>query len=96
MTDTSPDQTQLKLPEVLDVGVAAALAAQLQALRGQPLTLDASGVQRVGGLSLQVLLSARLTWENDAKPLRVAEPSPAFEEALALYGASSLIAAEKV
>ena len=39
--------------------VAAALASQLRTLRGRPLTLDASEVQKVGGLSLQVLLSAK-------------------------------------
>lgn len=95
MTETPSDQAQLKLPEILDVGVAAALAGQFQALRGRALTLDASEVKRIGGLSLQVLLSARLTWENDAKPLCVAQPSPAFEEALTLYGAASLLTSGK-
>ena len=92
MAKAASQRAELKLPEVLDVGVAADLAAQLQALRGQAVTLDASEVRRVGGLSLQVLLSARLTWATDAKPWRVTEPSPAFQEALALYGATSLIA----
>ncbi|HEY3695383.1 STAS domain-containing protein [Phenylobacterium sp.] len=78
---------QLKLPAVLDVTCAGALTSQLKDLRGAPLVLDASAVERVGGLGLQVLLSARVTWAADGEPLAVAAPSAAFQDALALSGA---------
>ena len=49
----------LTLPKVMDLKAARHLATDLLAARGKPVMLDASHVQRVGGLSLQVLLSAR-------------------------------------
>lgn len=78
---------QLKLPANLDVTSAAELTTQLKSLRGAPLVLDASAVERVGGLGLQVLLSARLTWAADGETLVVTAPSDAFQDALALSGA---------
>lgn len=78
---------QLKLPAVLDVTSAGDLTGQLKSLRGAPLVLDASAVERVGGLGLQVLLSARVTWAADGESLAVAAPSDAFRDALALCGA---------
>jgi len=76
----------ITLPSGLDTGCAAALAAQLKDARGGPLTLDAAGVERVGALGLQLLLSARVTWARDGQPLRIEAPSPALEAALALAG----------
>ncbi len=77
----------LQLPEVMDLKAAAPLADQILKWRGQPLTLDASGVQRIGGLCLQVLLSARVAWSADGVPFSVANPSASFSESLALFGA---------
>ena len=62
---------------------------RLSAVRGRPLKLDASRVERLGGLCLQVLLSARITWAVDGLPIAVVNSSPAFTDALALFGASS-------
>ena len=78
----------LALPQVLDLNAAAPLAAKLRSLRGRPITLDASGVQRIGGLCLQVLLSASVTWALDNVPLKLLGASSAFNEAAALLGAS--------
>jgi chemotaxis protein CheX len=80
-------RAQLKLPAVLDVTCAGELAGQLRGLRGAPLVLDASAVERVSGLGLQVLLSARLTWAADGAPMAVSAPSFAFQDALSLSGA---------
>jgi chemotaxis protein CheX len=81
-----PKAARIPLPVGLDTGSAAALASELREARGAPLTLDATGVERVGALGLQVLLSARLTWARDRKTLRIEGPSPALEAALALAG----------
>jgi chemotaxis protein CheX len=77
---------QIPLPAGLDTAGASALAARLLEVRGRPLTLDASGVERVGALGLQVLLSARLTWTRDGETLDITDPSPAFLAALGLAG----------
>ena len=81
----------MRLPPVLDLKAADALLREFRAARGRPVTVDASDVQRLGGLCLQVLLCARNAWEADGKTLRVADPSEAFRENVKLFGASELI-----
>lgn len=80
----------LALPAVLDIRAAETLKTQLLALRGRPLAIDASVVERLGGLCLQVLLSARRTWTEDGQALTVAPMSDAFAEQWAAFGAASL------
>jgi chemotaxis protein CheX len=82
----------LRLPDSLDMTAAAPLAAELKALRGQDLRLDASGVRRLGGQCLQVLIAARDAWAADAKAFEVAEPSAEFTDACGLFGCPELAA----
>lgn len=78
------------LPPILDLHAAASLKAELLARRGSPLTLDASGVERLGGLSLQVLLSAAKSWAADGQSLTVSPASEAFVDQCQAFGAGSL------
>lgn len=77
----------LKLPAVLDLNAAEPLKAELLARRGQGVTIDASDVERLGGLCLQVLLSAKRTWAADCVNLKLAPLSDAFAEQWAAFGA---------
>jgi chemotaxis protein CheX len=79
-------QRTLQLPEVLDVNATAPLAGELLSYRGNDLLADASRVQRVGGQAIQVLMSARMTWERDGMKLRVVNPSPAFRDVVGVLG----------
>jgi len=81
----------LTLGESLDLAAAAPLRAEILGLRGGPLTLNASGVLRVGGLCLQVLLAARTAWKLDDKAFSVADASPEFRNCLERVGAGNLI-----
>jgi chemotaxis protein CheX len=85
----SPTFAIVSLPAILDLKEAKILADQLSTVRGRPLKLDASRVERLGGLCLQVLLSARNTWAAENLPIAVVDSSPAFTDALATFGASS-------
>jgi chemotaxis protein CheX len=87
MTATGPDSVRLRLPAVIDLRAASSLAENLRALRGRPVRLDASGVERLGGLGLQVLLSGRLTWRADRLDFTVEQASDAFQADCALMGA---------
>lgn len=88
MSDSlAPD---LALPASLDIQQAAPLQAQLLALRGQAVTLDGSAVERLGGLCLQVLLSAQCTWIGDGKALRISPVSEAFAQQWTAFGAPAL------
>jgi len=76
------------LPAVLDIRAAGPLKAEILALRGQALTLDASAVERLGGLCLQVLLSARAAWADDGQVLTVTTgETTAFSDQWAAFGA---------
>lgn len=77
----------LKLPAVLDLNAAEPLKAELLARRGQGVIIDASDVERLGGLCLQVLLSAKRTWAADGVNLKLAPLSDAFAEQWAAFGA---------
>ncbi len=79
----------LMLGPVLDLKAAAPLQAEMLARRGQALEIDASAVQRLGGLCLTVLISAQRTWSDDAIPLHVSNRSQAFDDALSLFGAAT-------
>ncbi len=80
----------VSLPPVLDLQAAEPLRAELMALRGRPLSLDASQVTRLGGLCLQVLMSARKIWVEDGVSLMVDQPSSGFSEQLAAFGEPEL------
>ncbi|MBF0665794.1 MAG: STAS domain-containing protein [Brevundimonas sp.] len=80
-------QAVVALPAVLDIQAAEGLRVQLLGARGRPLTLDGSAVERLGGLCLQVLLSARQTWAADGHRLLVEPASEAFTEQWNAFGA---------
>ncbi|MGQ3296401.1 MAG: STAS domain-containing protein, partial [Shinella sp.] len=50
-------QKSLSLAPVLDLNEATALHQQLMGLKGSPLVIDASAVERVGALCAQVLMA---------------------------------------
>jgi chemotaxis protein CheX len=81
----------LTLPPHLDLVAAAPLRSEILARRGQPLDLDGAAVQRMGGLCLQVLLSARNAWAADDQPFRLLAPSPALREAISTLGAEAAL-----
>lgn len=78
------------LGDALDMTAAAPLVKELLGHRGQPISLNAGNVRRVGGQCLQVLLSARATWAADGQGFEIVEPSPEFAEGLAQMGAADL------
>ncbi|MDB5433361.1 MAG: CheX protein [Caulobacter sp.] len=82
----------LILESVLDLKAAAALKTALLERRGQPLSVDASGVQRLGALCLQILMAARHTWADDTNPLAITPRSDAFNESVRLFGANAHLA----
>jgi chemotaxis protein CheX len=72
MTDPFP------LPDRLDSSAAPALLQALLHHRGQPLALDAAGVQVIGALALEVVVAAGRQWQADGLPLSIDRPSPRF------------------
>lgn len=91
MVDGSPTQTafaEISLPEALDLRAAHPLALALLAARGGPLKLDGSKVESIGAQCMQVIVSARQTWERDAVPLTLTNPTEDLLDAFAVAGLS--------
>ena len=86
----SASPARLSLVPNLDLQAAEPLRAELMALRGRPLTINAAEVNRLGGLCLQVLMAARKIWSEDGHPLTVDQPSSAFSEQLLGFGGPEL------
>ncbi|HEX3920286.1 MAG TPA: STAS domain-containing protein [Caulobacteraceae bacterium] len=78
------------LPAVVDAASVASLRSGLLELRGSDLAIDASGVTRIGGLGLQVLLAAARAWQGSDLAFQVTSPSQPFTEMLRLTGAADL------
>lgn len=79
----------VKLKPALELTAAGPLKTELMSLRGRAVRVDASEVDRVGALCLQVLLSARATWVADGASFTLGETSPAFDAGLATLGATA-------
>lgn len=74
------------LPERLDTGAASDLAAALRAQPPEPLTIDASAVQSIGALCMQVLVSAALQWNAYGARYRIVEASAGLAEGCRILG----------
>lgn len=86
----------MRLPQNLDLGAAGPLWSDMCAARGQPIELDASSVERIGGLCLQVLVAAQAQWRADGIAFAVINPSAAFADGVRLMGAAEFAPAEGV
>jgi chemotaxis protein CheX len=83
-------QGVLILPQNLDLMAASVLHSDVLARRGRPLAIDASNVQRFGGLCLQILLSAKREWDASGYAFEIAARSRDFDECARLMGADAL------
>ncbi len=77
---------EVSLPEALDLRAAVPLANTLLSARGGAMRLDGSQVKSVGAQCLQVILSARQTWERDGFQLTIISPSEQLLTAFADAG----------
>lgn len=71
----------------LDLSAAAPLWSSLTKARGGALELDASQVERLSGVCLQVLLAAAAAWRAAGLDFRIVESSQAFSDAVEIMGA---------
>lgn len=76
----------LSLDNVLDLNAASTLHSRLMELRGSDLVIDASSVERVGALCIQVLMSASRTWEEEERSLTFSQMSDALTKTMQLSG----------
>lgn len=80
------DFATMVLPPRLNTAAAEQLREAFLAHRGSQLLVRADAVEQVGGLCLQVLLSARTTWARDNCALAYDGMSEAFRSDLRTLG----------
>lgn len=61
-----------------------------------PIEIDCSAVERLGGLTAQMLTMASLCWPRKEQSARFVNPSPPFEEGVALLGLSDTLNLDQV
>jgi chemotaxis protein CheX len=79
----------LRLPSCLDLPAARPLANALIERRGRAIVIDASAVSQVGAQCIQVLLSAKRSWEADGVALSIVNCSTRAVDDLRLLGIDS-------
>lgn len=87
MSPAAPHCVRLKLPQTVDIGVLDPLRENILAYRDTPVRIDASKVERIGSLGLQLLMSAAATWRQSNVSLRIDDPSDALVSAARTAGA---------
>jgi len=80
-----------ELPAKLDAGSVPQLIQALLEHRHRPILVDASDVELISTLCIQVLLSARKCWQGDGLSFAIENPSPAFRDSVTLLGAKILL-----
>jgi len=94
MNDTKDELgVVLKLPAKMNTAAAESLFRDIKTHRGNDLILDASDVQQLGGLCLQILISAEKTWIEDQKLLRFSQVSESLSTCLKRLGAPDSLSA---
>jgi chemotaxis protein CheX len=76
----------ISLAAVLDLNEASTLRGKLMGMRGSNVVIDASGVERVGALCVQVIMAAAKTWDEDKLSLTFSKVSDAFQKTMQLIG----------
>jgi chemotaxis protein CheX len=80
--------TSLTLAPRLDLTQVSDMASAIRAHAGADLVLDAGQVTHLGGLGLQLLAASARHWRAGGHTLTISPRSPAFDEALAIFGVS--------
>ena len=75
-----------QLPSVLDLNAASVLREHFIGRRGSALRVDASRVERLGGLCLQVLIAAQAAWAEDRHDLVFDDVSSELQAGLDVFG----------
>ncbi|MFC3072523.1 STAS domain-containing protein [Shinella pollutisoli] len=86
MASRKAAEKNLSLAAVLDLNEASALHRQLMGMKGSNVVIDASAVERVGALCVQVLMAGAKTWEEDKLSFTFARVSDAFMKTMQLIG----------
>ena len=86
MTEESAGYCQITLDAKLASRAAPDLFARLGEHRSDTVVLDASKVEQIGVLCMQILTSAARSWQQAGRGFEVIDPSEAFRSSAADVG----------
>ena len=84
------------LPERLDSNSAQDIYVQIDAHKDKNIELNGAQVSKIGGLCLQVLITAKDEWARNSLNLQIQSPSDALSEFLSKIGRDDLMTSEAV
>jgi len=90
----SDDNTKIDLPERMDSSVAKDLYSQINSCKGKDVALNGESVRDIGGLCLQVLISAKEEWVREQNAFQIHDASEELQSFLTSVGRGDLITAE--
>lgn len=80
---------RVALAPKLDTAAAAALRDEVAALKDDDLVIDASKVEQIGALCLELLMSVAALWKQAGKSVTFDSPSEQFTHDLERLGLST-------
>jgi chemotaxis protein CheX len=81
----------LKLPQTLDVAAVRAVREDLLTRRGTATTMDASDIERIGALGVELLIAAQRQWQKDDSVLQLVGLSEAVTDAFTDLGLDAAV-----
>ncbi len=87
---------RIQSPALLNTQGAYELMEQISAAAGKAIEIDASQVRHLGAQALQILLSAKSSWEAKGNGFEIVNPSPDFRQGVNALGAQQLLASAEV
>lgn len=77
---------RIPLAAKLDTAAAAPLRDDIAAARGEDLVLDGAGVEQLGALCLEVLMSAHALWTAEGRSVTIENASAQMADDLGRFG----------
>lgn len=77
---------EVPLAAKLDTAASAELRASLKAAEDGDVVLNASAVEMIGGMCLEILMTAGVVWKAAGHHISLQDPSPQMTEDLARFG----------
>ncbi len=77
---------KVTLVRKLDTAASAALRDEIRAAAGNDLIFDGAGVEQIGGLCLELLMSTGTLWPKDGRSVSLENPSLQMVDDLKRFG----------
>ncbi|SIT82315.1 chemotaxis protein CheX [Yoonia rosea] len=93
MTD---DTASFELPKIMKVDDCETLHGFLAGAQGKHIAFDCSAVERLSGLSAQILVMAAGVWRGQSLDVTFGSPSDGFAQSVTMLGLNDLLFPDQV